>query len=158
MASDLLATKPRNLPCAFTGAEKGGNWEAGALHHVTHSHTHTRRQNTRNAQGHFIHGPSIASLISTVPSAPLFTGMVAVSVDVMPADRKRQHGRRPAQRHTDNTARHGAACSWNNMAVRARPRMLLRTQHRPSKSKSKGACDLDTLSNKKQPACSYSIL
>ena len=29
VTSDLLATKPRNLPCVYTGTEKGGNDKGG---------------------------------------------------------------------------------------------------------------------------------
>ena len=73
--------------------------------------------------------------------------LLSMSMSCLPSQTT-EHGRRPAK-HTDNTARHGAAFRWNNMAVTAR---LRHAQHRSSKSKSKDACDLDTLNNKKQQA------
>ena len=71
------------------GGSQGSRGATPVIHNHTNTHTHTHQrthENTRNTQGCFLHGPSIASLIFTVPSAPFFAEMVVVvDVDVMPA-------------------------------------------------------------------------
>ena len=84
-----------------------------------HKHTHTSEahENTRNTQASFIHGPSIAFLIFTVPLAPLIAGMVAVvDVDVMPANRKRRSTggdlHKSTQTTQHDTAQHADGTTW----------------------------------------------
>ena len=72
---------------------------------------------THETHGSFIHGPSIASLIFTVPSAPIIAEMVSVvDVDVMPANRKQRSTggdlHKSTQTTQHDTTQHADGTTW----------------------------------------------